>query len=860
MIQAAKDLRTEYAVEPVGIDSAQPRFSWCLEHAERGQKQTAYQVVVSDGKKDAWDTGKVVSSENFGIVYGGKPLESNKTYCWKVKWWDKDGAESLFTGSCFDTGLLQASDWKAKWIWGKNLLRGTFKIEKEVKRARVFVCGLGFHELYINGKKAGDRKLEPGWTDYKKIVLYSTFEIEDLLRKGENAVGIMLGNGRHVPDYKYSKPKAIMQIEIEFTEGVRQTVITDEAWKTCQGPIVSDGIYLGETYDAREEKNGWDMPGYDDGSWERAETAEPSGGKLVSSAGLSPVRIVKTMQPKKMTEPKPGVFIFDFGQNFSGWLRLRRLKGAKGTAVTIRHSELVRDDGNLNAIPMGGAKAADVYIMKGEGIETYEPRFTYHGFRFAEITGFPGMPSLDDIEAKVVHSDVEQTGSFSCSDDLINAIHKIILWGQVSNLMSVPTDCPQRAERMGWMGDAQLSAEEAVHNFDMSVFYPKYIRDMRHAQKESGDVPDVVPPYWDPDPSDPAWGTAYITISWHLYLYYGDRRILEENYEGFKKWISYLGSVSKDLIVMKNTYGDWCPPMQVKSYYTPGELTSTWYFYENCLLISRIAKLLGNPRDEKDYAALAQKVKEAFNKTFLKETFYCDPYSQTANLLPLFLDMAPPEKQQKVVETLVNTVVVNNSYHLNTGIIGTRFLFETLTKFNRPDIALRIIKQESFPGWGYMIREGATTVWERWEYLDDGGMNSHNHIMLGSVDAWFYRKLAGIQVDPDNPGFEKMTISPYFAPDLKFAGASMRTVRGFVSSGRERKNGNTVLKISIPVGSTASVVLPAKESSAVTESGKAVWKDGKFVSGSAGVKNAEVEQDNIVIEVSSGNYLFEINK
>jgi len=847
VIQKPTDLLCEYTENPIGIDVTRPRFSWKLNHSERGRIQYAYQILVASSREkldedigDMWDSGKVKSRNSVNIEYNGKPLESRKTYYWKVRWWDDKNQVSPFSDvATFEMGLLSPDDWKAKWIGGNDLLRRSFTIESQVKRARAYISGLGWYELRINGKKVGDHQLDPGLTDYKKIVLYSTYDITSYLRKGENAVGIMLGRGRYCIHYD-SPPKVILQINLILADGSEKIIVTDEKWKVSKGPIIENDIYNGETYDARLEKEGWDDPGYDDSTWENASVVEPPGGVLVSQATFPPIRTVRTLTALNINNPKPGVYIYDFGQNFTGWVRLT-VQGPRGTKIKLRYAELLNPDGTINPLTNRGAKATDIYILKGKGVEVYEPRFTYHGFRYVEVTGLPYTPGIDTLQGIVVHTDVKQKGAFLCSNPLINSIHKLVIWSQVSNLMSIPTDCPQRDERLGWMGDAQLSSEEALYNFDMAAFYTKWLRDIRVAQKEDGSVPDIAPVHWlfwsflNPYPADPAWGTACVTIPWLVYLHYGDKRILEENYEVIKKWVDFLTAKSERNYIVYSKYGDWVPPgFQRKPLDIPGELVSTWYYYHDCVLLTKIAHVLGKSEDEEKYAKLAEKIKIAFNNEFLKDDHYTFKQpslisgSQTSNLLPLYLDMVPEDKREAVLKQLLNDIIVTRDCHLGTGIVGTRYLLDTLTKYGYAELAYKIVTQTTYPGWGYMIENGATTLWERWEYLTGTGMNSHNHIMLGSVDAWFYKVLAGINVDLSAPGFEKVIIRPHIIDDLSHASASINTIRGLVSSRWAKKGKSLTLEVTIPVNSEGKVYVPTigLKNPIVKENGKVIWKDG----------------------------------
>jgi len=904
-------------LNPLGIDILYPRFSWGLSHSERGQSQSAYQILVARSreklqaeKADVWDSGKVESDQSVNVVYGGKTLESRETYYWMVHVWDKDGQVSPYSKvATFEMGLLRSDDWEGEWISGGNLLRKKFTVDKNVKKARAYICGLGYYELRISGEKVGDHVLDPGWTDYDKRILYVTYDITKYLKVGTNAVSAMLGNGRysppdetvnksrHHPLKKYSdSPVLILQVNIDFTDGSSMRIVTDETWKATQGPIISDDIYDGEIYDARLEKPGWDLPNYNDPDWDSAAIANAPEGKLVSQASFPPIKMIKRIQPIEITNPRPNVYVYDFGQNFTGWVKLK-VTGIEGDKVTLRYAELLDDNGMINTVPNRGAKATDEYILKGKEQEIYEPHFTYHGFRYVEVTGFPGAPMLESLEGCIVHSAVEPIGGFICSNPLINQIHRNILWAQLSNLMSVPTDCPQRNERMGWMGDAQLTIEEAIYNFDMASFYTKWIGDIKEAQKEDGSVPDVVPPYWSIYPADPAWGTACVVIPWYLYLYYKDTKVLEQNYSGIKKWVNFLSAQATDYILSYGRGGDWCPPLHILSVDTPIKVTSTWYYYHDALILSKIAHILGKSGDAKIYAQLSDKIKDAFNKEFLQEDRYSaekysDLYekikaflpvtisegkgkemvkrfvrifgtnSQTSNILALFLNMVPEDKKKVVMKNLVDDITITHSNHLNTGIVGTRYILDVLTRYGQVDLAYKLVTQTSYPSWGYMIKEGATTIWERWEHLTDAGMNSHNHVMFGTVDPWFYKVLAGISFDPAGPGSQRINIKPYPVGDLKYVNASLKTIKGMVSSSWGKHNRSLVLNVALPVNSDAKISIPKMglKDVIVKESGNIVWEKGSYVGSVSGIIEGKEDENYVTFDVGSGSYSFEINE
>lgn len=851
-------LKCEYLSNPLGIDARQPRFSWRLQHTERGQKQSAYQLLVAtrpelldQDKGDHWDTGKLASEESTQVVYAGKPLESGRTYFWKVRTWDRQGSASPYSRMAhFEMGLLTPQEWRGQWIGGANQLRTEFQLPEAALRARAYVCGLGYHELRINGAKVGNSVLDPGWTTYDKRVLYVTFDVTPYLRRGANAVGVILGKGW------YGSTALLLQMEIELAGGKRVSIASTPSWRAQNGPITSDSIFDGEVYDTRLETPGWDQPGFNDAPWSAAQTVKAPGGVL-SAQMMPPIRVVDTLVPLAMSQPRPGVYVYDMGQNFSGWARLR-VSGPRGTTVTMRFAELVYDNGMINRETIRKAKARDIYILRGEGAEIYEPRFTYHGFRYVELTGYPGTPSLDTLRGRVVHTAVEPTGSFSASKQILNQIQRIILWGQRTNLHSVPTDCSQRDERMGWMGDAHVTAEEAMLNFDMAAFYTNFIRDIRDVQGPDGTVTDTVPHKYGRRPADPAWGTAYPLICWYVYEQNGDRRVLEENYEGLKRYVEFLRSRAANHILSYSYYGDWVAVEK-----TPGRFVSAAYYYYDVQILSKIAEILGNSADAKAYAQLATEIREAFNREFFDADAgnYANG-TQTANTMALYLGLAPEDRRGQVLGNLTNDIVYRHDTHVTTGFIGVKYLLPLLTQSGRPDLAYELATQTTYPSWGYMISQGATTLWELWQNKTGPAMNSHNHPMFGSLGAWFYQALAGINVGPAGAGYRHILIQPQIVRDLTWASASVETLRGTVSSSWTHSPGIISLDVVIPVNSDAKVVVPkpVEMTDVVLREGeRPVWEKGTFVPGVPGVTGASQAKDgSITLEVGSGQYSFRL--
>lgn len=849
---APTGLRCEYLTDPAVIDVRQPRFSWIPEHSARGERQTAWQVQVSVKPEVAsgeqWDSGKVAGSQPVHVVYAGNPLASGRTYYWKVRYWDSGDHPSPYSAAArFEMGLLDSADWKAQWIAGANQLRKEFTLPARPVRVRAYVAGLGYYELRINGRKVGDHLLDPAWTTYSQRVLYAVYDITGRLREGPNAVGVMLGEG-------WYKSRALrLQIHAELEGGRSLVVATDGSWKTAPGAIQSDSVYNGEVYDARRETPGWDRAGYDDAQWKAAHIIEGPKGVL-SAQMMPPIRVVDTIVPVKLTSPHPGIYIYDLGQNISGVVQLR-VRGPRGTRVQLRHAELLYDDGTLNVENLRAAKATDVYYLRGDGgEEVYQPRFTYHGFRYVELTGYPGAPTFGTLRAKVVRSGVRSTGGFGSSKQVLNQIQQNIIWGIQDNLHGIPTDCNQRDERMGWMADAHLYAETAMLNFDMPAFYTNFLRDIHDVQGADGTLTDTVPHRYGSRPADPAWGMAYPLLAWYMYEYYGDRRILEQHFDGVKAWTDYLHTRSRDGILDYSYYGDWVPIEK-----TPGNLVSTSCYYWSAEIVARMAQILGKSNEAETYHKLAGEIQEAFNARFLNSASgLYGTGTQTAQILPLFLNMVPGNRRGAVLGALREDLVYTRNTHLTTGILGTKYLFPLLTSSGNSDLAYELATQTTYPSWGYMVENGATTLWELWQNKTGPSMNSHNHPMFGSLGAWFYNALAGINLDPEKPGFERIRIAPQVVRDLKWASGSVETIRGTVASSWSRSDNKLGLEVRIPVGSEAEVRIPELGMAPVTlhESGQAIWKDGKYQGGAVGIKAVRESEGALVVEAGSGTYVF----
>ena len=742
-------------------------------------------------------------------------------------------------------------------------LRKQFTVNKKVRRATVYYAGLGTSELYLNGNKVGDHVLSPGLTDYDKHVLYETYDVTAQLVQGVNAIGLILGNGRFYAPRgtaagapmarNFGYPKARLQLNIELEDGSHTEVATNESWKlTIDGPIRANNEYDGEEYDARMELRDWSRAGFDDSKWETAQVvASPLG--AMTSQMAEPLRVTETLKPVSVKKLAPGVFIADMGQNMVGWCRLH-VSGPKGTAVHLRHAETLNTDGSLYVANLRLAKAADTYTLKGEGYEVYEPRFTYHGFRYVEITGYPGEPTTASIEGRVVHDDMARAGDFTSSNALLNKIHHNMFWGIRGNYRSIPTDCPQRDERQGWLGDRSQVSRSESYMFDVAAFYTKWMTDLEDSQHADGGVPDVSPNYWQFYNDDLTWPGTLIYVHGMLYEQYGDKRVLAHGYDSMKKWMAHIQTLVANGLVSKDQYGDWCvPPEDPKLIHsqdptrvTDKTLIASAYWYHLLRTMSRYARILDRPTDAADFDKMADTTRDAFHRRFFRlESSRYDNGTQTSSILPLYFRIVPDDFRPAILKTLVDNIEQKSQGHVGTGLVGAQWLMRTLSDNGYADLAFKIATQKTYPGWGYMVEQGATTIWELWNgNTADPAMNSGNHVMqIGDLAVWMYEYLAGMRTDPERPGFRHAIIRPYPAGALTFVKASHKTMYGDLVSSWKREKGRFTLDVTVPPNTSATVWIPAKSGSEVTESGKkatvARWENGAAV-----------------VEVGSGSYSF----
>jgi alpha-L-rhamnosidase len=877
------DLRCEYLVNPMGIDVTTPRLSWILESGRRSCMQNAYQVLVASSaetlqhnKGDLWNSGKVKSDQSNQIVYKGKPLKSRMLCYWKVRVWDNSGHVSDFSEpAAWTMGLLKSDDWQAKWIGydaappavyneakppkedlvlpPPPYLRKSFLVNKPVKRAVVYASALGLYELHINGKRVGKDYFTPGWTDYTKRVYYQTYDVTDMLTPSGNAIGAILADGWYAGyigfgkkrEHYGSEPRLLVQLEIEYTDGTRQVVATDKSWKAAYGPIFEADFLMGETYDSRREMMDWCSYWFNDVSWDNVAVKDKINAMIQAYPGVT-VQKVLQIDAKKIAEPNKGSFVFDMGQNFAGWVRLKA-NGQAGTKIVLRFAEMLNPDGTIYTKNLRAARCTDTYILKGSGEETWEPQFTYHGFRYVEVTGYPGEPALDAITGVVVQSNTPRVGFFECSNPMVNQLYKNIVWGQRSNFIEVPTDCPQRDERLGWTGDAEIFIRTATYNMDVSAFFTKWLVDLEDAQSPQGAFPDVAPRKVAMGDGTAAWGDAGVICPWTIYKVYDDKRVIDKHFESMKKWIDYLRANSKDLLRPNKGYGDW---VSIASD-TPKDVIATAYFAYSTRLLSKMAAAIGRGNEAKEYEELFGRIRNAFNKAYVSEDGRIKGDTQTCYLLGLYFDLLPADKRRLAADHLVERIKAKN-WHLSTGFVGLSYLLPTLTETGHLDVAYRLLENDTFPSWGYSIKNGATTIWERWDGwtkekgFQDPGMNSFNHYAFGSVGRWLFNTVGGI--DTDGPGYKTIIIHPQ-PGNMTSTKASYDSINGNIISDWQLKGNTFTLNVTVPANTTATVYIPADSVKNITESGKPATK-------AEGVRFQQIKQGTAVFIIGSGQYQF----
>ncbi len=897
------NLRCEHLSSPLGIEARQPRLSWALESAVRGQRQSAYQVLVASspaqlaaGQADLWDSGKVESDQSTYVPYAGAELGAGQRCWWQVRAWDKHGQPSDYSApASWELGLLDRADWQAEWIGAPlaggtyttspaPFLRTTFTLaERPIASARLYASALGVYEPHLNGAPVGDDVFAPGWTDYAIRAQYQVYDVTTMLRAGENVLGAILGDGWYAgyvgwePRQRYGdQPKFLAQLVVRYADGTSQTIASGAGWRVSFGPILESDMLMGESYDARRELAGWAAPGYDDAGWLPAVRFADPGIALSAMRGPAVRRtceLAPVAAPREIKgEPHPR-WIFDFGQNMVGRLRLR-VRGPAGSTITLRHAEALNPDGSLYTTNLRSARQTDHYTLSGQGEETWEPRFTFHGFRYAELSGYGGTPDAGTLTGVVLHSDMQPTGSFECSDPLLNQLQHNIEWGQRGNFVDVPTDCPQRDERLGWTGDAQVFVRTAAFNFDVAGFFSRWARDAEDAQSPAGAYPMTVPnpvastARGGPVPASaldggPAWADAGVIVPWTIYLCYGDAGLLAERYSSMRRYVEFLNETSRDGLRCYEDYegwrgyGDWLALDGSTDHFgnTSKELLGTAFFAHSSHLLAKIAGVLGKTDDAERYRTMFERVRRAFQERFVTPRGLIGGATQTAYVLALHFELLPAELRPAALGELVADIERRGD-HLSTGFVGTPYIAWVLTENGRADVAFKLLKQTKWPSWLYSVTQGATTIWERWDGwthdrgFQNPGMNSFNHYAYGAIGDWMYARVAGIDLDPAQPGYRQIVMRPQLGGGLTSASAELRSPRGPIRSAWQLAGGALSWRIEVPANASATVYVPCAAGAAVREGGLPAAE-------APGVRFLRREGDAAVFEVGAGAYHFE---
>lgn len=865
----ATDLRCERQTAPLAIDTPTPSFRWRLADTRRGARQSAFRIVVHDllEARFVWDSGKVVSDRTGPITYAGAPLAAKRQYGWAVQVWDRFGVASAFSApAVFETAVFNAATWKASWI-GVNgnaaLLRRAFTLTRPVRRARVFATARGLYRLRLNGRPVGDAAFAPDWTDYRARSLYQAYDVTADLVNGKNVIGAWLGKGwfgsrltwKALSPYRYGPgpPRLFLELHLEFSDNTTQTLVTDTSWRGTPGPITESTLYDGETHDARLDTPGWDSPGFDDKGW-FAPSAVAVGVPL-DAQQCPPIRVTESIRPVGLTQPVAGVHVFDMGRNIVGWVRLRA-RGSSGTRIEIRHAEVLTTAGRVDTYNLRSAKALDTFILAGtSAVETFEPRFTYHGFRYVEVTGYPGTPTLDDLTGRVVRTDAAVVGTFACSSSLVNDIWACTRHGLEGNLFGVPTDCPQRDERLGWMGDAGGFWSTACYAMDLAAFSAKWCRDIRDAQRSHGVYQDIAPevPGLRTE-GTPFWADAGIRVPHAAWRHFGDTSLLSAHYSSLQRWLTWVESGNPNYLwqqALGSNYGDWMAPSGNPSADRPLLATAVWA--ESLRMAAEIARALGHTQDAAGYEALRAKVAAAFAKQWVSAQGVVGSGAQTAQVLALEAGLVPSTLVQAATDHLVADIRKRGD-GLSTGFIGTPFLLPVLSDAGRDDVAGALLLQTALPSWGYMVKHGATTMWERWDNdvhcsgrRDD--LCSFNHFCFGAVCEWLFRYLAGIDQDPGDAGFESLVIRPRPVPGITWAEAAYDAGQGPIRVRWEAAGGNFSLRATIPPNTRATIHLPAADPSQVREGGRPITP-------ATGIAYVGKANGRVIFSVPAGSYAF----
>lgn len=874
---------------PLGIDELRPRLSWWVNDGRRGARQTAYQIIaIRSGQETLaaplWDSGKVRSEQSVHVPYGGPKLRSRDRILWKVRSWDVHGHPSAWSDmERWEMGLLDRREWKGEWI-GSSLvggphtgapcpfLRKPFVLRQRITSARLYGTALGLYECSLNGRRVGDAVFTPGWTDYGVRVQYQTYDVTGLLRAGKNVIGAILGDGwycgnvaAHGRQVYGDRPRLLVQLEVYFADGSSEVIVSDDSWKWHGGPILESDMLMGESYDARREMRGWNENGFNDANWSPVRVFDDPSIQLVAQKSR-PVRSCEELRPVKEPSVVPGnrqPWIFDLGQNMVGRVRLK-IRSRACTTIRLRYAEMLQADGTLYTANLGGARATDYYTFRGNDVEIYEPRFTFHGFRYVELSNCAHRPDREAVTGIVLHSDMPTTGEFECSNALVNQLQNNIRWGQKGNFLEVPTDCPQRDERLGWTGDAQVFIRTAAFNMEVAAFFTKWQQDLADAQAANGLFPKVAPDVHEQKKGDggPAWADAGIICPWTIHLCCGDTRLLERSYESFVRFVQCLERTSRNFIRTFEGYngfqgfGDWLAIDAVTpgSAPTPKSLIGTAYFARCAELLAKTADILGRKTEAQRWKKLSVKVNAAFNREFVSPGGRVVGNTQTGYLLALAFDLLPEDKRSTAIEHLIQDIR-NRGWHLSTGFVGAHLLAPVLSRFGHTEVAYRLVLQETYPSWLYTVRQGATTMWERWNsWTTEGGfgpveMNSFNHYAYGAIGEWLYATVGGIDLDPEQPGYKHILIHPQPGGDLTHAKARHESPYGPIETEWHLKKKEFTLSVRIPANTWATVFLPSASATAVTEGGRVLRRVN-------GISNIRLQGGCIVCDAGAGSYQF----
>lgn len=878
---AASELQCDAVTQPLAVEDAAPQLEWRLAAATsemRGVGQSAYRVLVASsqqtldaGQGDMWDSGRVASDDSFGIVYRGKPLAAEKTYFWKVMLWDERGDAAPW--SSVTSWTMAPSEWTAKWIAQAGtmnktaempLFRKQFKVKHKLVRAMLYVSALGQGDVHLNGSKVGDAELAPSWTDYRKTVRYEAYDVTSMLRQGKNAVGVMVGNGmfnvvRTPHRYtklvnSFGKPIVMVQMRLTYADGKTETIVSDGSWKAAAGPIIFSSTYGGEDYDATKEQAGWDSPGFRAKKWRPVSVVDGPGGELESEVA-PPIEVMKTYAPVKTTEIKPGVTVYDLGQNFAGWPDVK-VSGPKGAVVKMIPGELLNEDGTVSQMSSKGPQWFS-YTLKGSGTEEWHPRFSYYGFRYVQVEWTSGKGEVASLIGDAVHTSSPVVGEFASSNEQLNRIHHLIVMAMQNNSVSLFTDCPHR-EKLGWLEETHLVAPGLIFNSNLQGLFAASEKNMADAQKPDGMVPTIAPEYtvfakqgYGPFDDSPEWGSASVLAEWSAYRAYGDIGELQRSYPLMQRYVKFLDSKAKDGIVAYGL-GDWYdigPGGPGFGKQTTLGVTATIMLYQDAVTMAKIAKLLDKPEDAAGYDALASRVGAAFNARFWNaSTQQYDKGSQTANAMPLSLGLVPEAERATVLEHIVADIHAHND-HVTTGEIGYPYMLRALMAAGRSDVEMAMMMRKDPPSYGSQLEVGATALTEAW---DADPHSSQDHFMLGGAEEWFYRGLAGIDFDLSRPEKdERITIHPALVDGVDWVRCSYDSKLGKIESEWKKENGTLAMDVAIPAGETGTVWIPAADGVAVMEGSTPAEK-------AAGVMFVQRSNGAAEYRVASGSYHFTV--